>query len=602
MSFPRRPLAEMDCEVFTDYFLCKWRDGDAPHTVRDFEMWPGKPLDRVGLQAVIEARTAITFNGINFDAVVLAAAMAGFDCAQVKYVSDAIIRRNMRPWEAMREFGLQPVQGLDMIDLIEIPPKSDDTPSARFNSLKIYGGKMHSRRIQDLPVEHTASITPELRPVVNTYCGNDLLTTRDLREMFATQIRQREDISEQYGLDLRSKSDAQIAEAVIKKQLTFQPERPNIFAGTVFNYAAPPWIYFQSPHLQQLVRDIAATPFVISEKGTLKLPESLKALRVQVGSNSYTVRMGGLHSTETVVCHVGGNIEDIDVASYYPELIDKMGLYPSQIGPGFLAIFRKLKTQRLAAKAAGDKKLADMLKIVINGAYGKLGSPWSILYAPQLMLQVTITGQLALLMLIEAMELNGIQCISANTDGLVLKCPDSHTAQRLAVRHWWEAVTGFKLEATPYAAIFIRDVNSYVAFKPDGEAKKKGEFSDPVPVASSWPNPECQISVDAMVAYLRDGTQIEHTVRSCTDIRKFVAVRKVQGGGFFGKIPLGRAVRWYYSKAGGCILNSKGHMVSQSEGCRPMMELTDTLPADLDFDYYVIRAKRMLLTVGVTFA
>lgn len=593
MSFPRRPLAEMDCEVFRDYFLCKWRDVDAPYAVRDFEMWPGVALDRAGLLAVIQARTAVTFNGINYDAVIVAAAMQGFDCAQIKYLSDAIIQRKMRPWEAMREFGLLDVPGFDQIDLIEIPPGQA--------SLKIYGGKMHSKRIQDLPVDHTASISPELRPVVNNYCGNDLLTTRDLREMFAVQIRQREDISEQYGLDLRSKSDAQIAEAVIRKQLTFTPERPNIFAGTAFRYEAPPWVYFQTDTLRNLLRDICAVPFVIGDSGVLQLPEFLKALRVTVGSNSYTVRMGGLHSTETVCCHVGGNIEDIDVASYYPELIDKLGLFPTQIGPGFLAIFRKLKAARLAAKAAGDKKLADMLKIVINGAYGKLGSPWSILYAPQLMLQVTITGQLALLMLIEAMELNSIQCISANTDGLVLKCADGHTAQRLAVRAWWEQVTGFKLEATPYAAIFIRDVNSYVAFKPDGEAKKKGEFSDPVPVASSWPNPECQISVDAMVAYLRDGTPIEHTVRSCVDVRKFVAVRKVQGGGFFGGVPLGRAVRWYYSKAGGCILNSKGHMVSQSEGSRPMMQLTDTLPADLDFDYYVIRAKRMLLTVGVQF-
>lgn len=594
MSFPRRPLADMDCEVFCDYFLCKWRDAEHPDYVLDYEMWPGKPLEKELLRATISRYTAVTFNGINYDAVIVAAALQGFDNAQLKYLSDAIIQRNMRPWEAMREFGLQPVHELDMIDLIEIPPGQA--------SLKIYGGKMHSRRIQDLPLAHTASVTPALRPVVNSYCGNDLLTNRDLREQFATQIKQREDISEQYGLDLRSKSDAQIAEAVIKKQLTFQPERPNIFAGTSFTYEAPPWIYFQTQGLRELLATLLRTPFYIGENGVLQLPEALKALRVPVGSNSYTVRMGGLHSTETVCAHVGGNQEDIDVASYYPELIDKLGLYPPQIGPGFLAIFRKLKSARLAAKKAGDKKLADMLKIVINGAYGKLGSPWSILYAPQLMLQVTITGQLALLMLIEAMELNDIHCISANTDGLVLKCADSHTAQRLAVRQWWEQVTGFTLEATPYAAIFIRDVNSYIAFKPNGEAKKKGEFADPVPVASSWPNPECQISVDAMVDYLRDGTPIEQTVRACRDMRKFVAVRKVQGGGVFKGIPLGRAVRWYYSKQGDCIrYATSGNLVSQSEGCRPMMELSDTLPLDLDFDYYIMRAKRMLLTVGVKF-
>ncbi|KKS65278.1 MAG: hypothetical protein UV34_C0020G0001, partial [Parcubacteria group bacterium GW2011_GWB1_42_6] len=39
------------------------------------------------------------------------------------------------------------------------------------------------------------------------------------------------------------------------------------------------------------------------------------------------------------------------------------------------------------------------------------------------MIQVTITGQLALLMLIERLELCGVPVISANTDGLVVECP-----------------------------------------------------------------------------------------------------------------------------------------------------------------------------------
>ena len=39
-------------------------------------------------------------------------------------------------------------------------------------------------------------------------------------------------------------------------------------------------------------------------------------------------------------------------------------------------------------------------KIQINGSFGKLGSKYSLLYAPDLLLQTTITGQLALLMLI----------------------------------------------------------------------------------------------------------------------------------------------------------------------------------------------------------
>jgi len=59
------------------------------------------------------------------------------------------------------------------------------------------------------------------------------------------------------------------------------------------------------------------------------------------------------------------------------------------------------------------KKTANTLKTLLNGSFGKLGSRYSIFYAPTEMLQVTITGQLALLMLIEMMELCGIPVVSA---------------------------------------------------------------------------------------------------------------------------------------------------------------------------------------------
>src|SRR5690606_23235893 len=52
---------------------------------------------------------------------------------------------------------------------------------------------------------------------------------------------------------------------------------------------------------------------------------------------------------------------------------------------------------------------ADSLKITINGSFGKLGSMWSILFSPNLLIQTTVTGQLALLLLIEWLEAEGIQ-------------------------------------------------------------------------------------------------------------------------------------------------------------------------------------------------
>ena len=62
------------------------------------------------------------------------------------------------------------------------------------------------------------------------------------------------------------------------------------------------------------------------------------------------------------------------------------------------------------------------MEVVVNGTFGKLGNMFSIIYSPDLLFQVTLTGQLTLLLLIERLELAGVRVVSANTDGIVIKC------------------------------------------------------------------------------------------------------------------------------------------------------------------------------------
>ena len=47
------------------------------------------------------------------------------------------------------------------------------------------------------------------------------------------------------------------------------------------------------------------------------------------------------------------------------------------------------------AKRTGDKVTNEAMKIMINGSFGKFGSKWSVLYSPDLLIQTTVTGQLA---------------------------------------------------------------------------------------------------------------------------------------------------------------------------------------------------------------
>mgnify|MGYP000396470425 CR=1 FL=1 len=237
-------------------------------------------------------------------------------------------------------------------------------------------------------------------------------------------------------------------------------------------------------------------------------------------------------------------------------------------------------------------------------------SKYSTLYAPQLLLQVTITGQLVLLMLIEMLEEAGIECISGNTDGVVSKYhKDRHNDVRAIIKHW-EQITNFETEETRYSAVYSRDVNSYVAIKEEGgddEArflderlgcKTKGAFCERGSALNSIlsKNPETLICSDAVIAYLKNKTPIDKTIKSCKDIRRFVTVRNVKGGGEKNGVYLGKVVRFYYPKnEAGCISYVlSGNKVAKTDGARPLMDLPDELPGDIDYNWYINKATEML--------
>lgn len=265
----------------------------------------------------------------------------------------------------------------------------------------------------------------------------------------------------------------------------------------------------------------------------------------------------------------------------------------------------------LQREQSEQQTISDGYKITLNGTFGKLFSKWSILYAPELGIRVTITGQLALLMLIEVMELSGIRVVSANTDGIVLLIP--HGMEWIAQQNvaWWERQTGLQMEYSHYAAVFQRDVNNYIALPadPDGKVKRKGVFA-PGGLLSGpqGKHPDKDICADAVVAYLKDGTPLDVTIRGCTDIRKFVQVRQCTKGAVDlpygvaindGKY-LGKAIRWYYSGRAGYIgAKGTGDKVAGSEGATPIMDLPTQLPADINYQHYVNVAAEMLKDLGV---
>ena len=66
---------------------------------------------------------------------------------------------------------------------------------------------------------------------------------------------------------------------------------------------------------------------------------------------------------------------------------------------------------------------------------------------------------------------------------------------------------------------------------------------------------------------------------------------------------LGKMVRWYWSTQGEPIYyRTNGNQVAKTgDGVVPMMDMTDTLPHDLNWQWYVNEAIEMLKDLGVAY-
>lgn len=600
-----KPDGTLDAEIYKNFSLFKLKRFDTGQRL-EFRQTRTQPLDRRGLYRALKSLRFFTFNGRTYDMVILGYALAGATTDELKRLSDEIINSRLMPWDAERLYGFEIPTDLDHVDLIEVVPG--------VNSLKTYGGKMHSKRLQDLPYQHDAELDFIQQELLALYCGNDNDLTEDLAKKFKSQIDLRTRMSAEYGIDLRSKSDAQIAEAVLKEKISallgWRVGKPDMGIAS-FQYKPPAWMSFRTGELQQIFAEVCNSTFYVEPSGKVKMPAALEGRTVKIGSTTYKLGIGGLHSQEKAQGHRaedGYLLIDRDVASYYPAIIIETGLYPRHLGKHFLYVYRDIRDMRIKIKNDKSRKSeSDTLKIVLNGSFGKFGNPYSTLYSPDLLMQVTITGQLALLMLIEALEMGDVSVVSGNTDGIVIKPHYTQLEYLSQCVQWWEKITGFVTEETRYKALYSASVNSYIAIKEEGGVKLKGDFAEPEPVASSWPSPTHQVVTHAVCQFLEHGVPVDFYIRTCRDIRQFVLVQKVQGGATWNDQFVGKTCRWIYTTRPDAapLLRCIGHpktgtrgKVAKSDGCRPLMDLPDEFPTDIDYDRYIQLAYETLRNIG----
>lgn len=663
MPLPQRLEAALDIECFHNWFLIGITDRLTCQEW-DFQLFPWTKLDTASIEILLKHYTIVTFNGNAYDIPMLTFALAGMSCEELKAINDSMIVRKVKPWQLHKATGCWPPRYIDHIDVIE------PTPGVRV-TLKQYMCRMHSELVQDSPVDFSQPIQLAHVESEIKYCRNDRKGTLELRTAIDSRIKLRQSLGERYGVDLRSKSDAQMAESMVKVEWARRMERlimngmptpvqdyesrwdgtlapiiPHYPHGTKFKAIISPYVHFVTPYMQDVLALVTQCEFIITDKDEAALladgseelgpdgqklrtgvimPKELKKLDIHLGGTVFRMGMGGLHSQEKAqVCRSlpgQGTMWAADVAAYYPQMIVNSGMNPPQLGTLFQEIYSEFKHERdhnklkLATLIVGSPLWEEIntatsgFKIVNNGTFGKLFSRFSIFYFPQMGVSVTVGGQLSLLMLIERLVISGIRVVSANTDGVEMFVPTGYENVARAVMDWWQKTCNMTLEVHPYLALVSRDVNSYVSLQFDGSVKRKGAFGRSgviSPDATAGKHPDLDICAEAVVAYLSKGVPLANTIRSCTDVRKFIRVRGAKGGARLASdtpdMNYGRAVRWYYatSSAGDWLIDAtSGNKVAGSDGAKLCMRMPPAMPTDVDFSYYESHAEKMLLDMGV---
>jgi len=544
-----------DIEAFPNCFLMNVEEVGSRER-QEFEISPWRNellyLHRFIMKLVSNNSRMVGFNNVAFDYPILHAILTGglTDPHHIYEKAQAIIdcedRFTHTIWPNDR---LVP-----QIDLLKIHHFDN---KARMTSLKALEFNMRLDNISDLPFEPGTTLTPEQIDTLRYYCWNDIEATHRFYDVSLEQIRFREQLGAKYGKDFLNFSDVKIGKEIFQIALKdqgaelFDRNGPKQTLRTSINLGdcVPPYIAFNSPGFEQ-VRQHFLNTTITQTKGAFKFVAVVDGLDYHFGT-------GGIHASVENSHYVADDehiILDVDVTSLYPSLAIENGYYPEHLGPKFVDVYRALREQRVSYPKGTPENA--MLKLALNGVYGASSDPFSVFYDPLFTMKITIAGQLCIAMLAEQLATVG-KIIQCNTDGITLFVPKVMRGIAEDICRVWEKHTRLSLEHVEYARMWIADVNSYLAEKPNGEVKRKGRYD----YALDWHKDHSALVVPKVAEkVLTEGVPILDTLENWSDRDDFMLRAKVNRGSRLvlehegQEMPLERTQRYYIAKEGGQLV------------------------------------------------
>lgn len=441
----------------------------------------------------------VGYNNIHYDQFIFKGILCGFD---PKAINDFIIAEGHKGWQYSSL-----LRKVYMVNYDVFHPRTD-------RGLKTHEAYLGNDICETtVPFDIDRKLTEAEIAETVKYCRHDVEQTIEVFMRRKSEFDARMDLLKMFDLPLvyLGKTDAQLTAIILGAERPAHPRDDEFDIVPLPCLDLGPYDFIRAWYLDTANQDYSAT------------------LDFDIAGCPHKCAWGGLHGA--IAQYAGeGYFINVDVESYYPaemiahELLSRNVRDPSK--------FKGIRDHRIELKHAKDPR-QKALKLVINGTFGASKDKFNALYDPRQANMVCVNGQLMLIDLMHKLVRDaGAEIIQSNTDGVLIRMPDSFDGGPDAfydrvddVAYEWEHRTGMGLEFDEFTRVYQKDVNNYVLVAADGSMKTKGAY-----VKKLGPlDYDLAVVNKALVEYMVHGVPVEDTIAADDDLIDYQRVVKVSG-------------------------------------------------------------------------
>ena len=506
-------------------------------------------------------------------------------------------------------------------------PPIDDEEGDVYRKKDAYRGMTNEQLNHLITNDFDRYILPKYVEPMLHYNKNDVYLVCEIARQKPDEIKLRYSLGAAFNLNLLCAARSSIADKLLYK---FYSERSGLSVDKFkdlrtqrtalsFNKIIFPHICFKTKQLQDLLKDMKKVVIYRTNKDAFEKV-------IQFYGTTYTIATGGLHSQDRPAVLTSTDkytYVHYDISSFYPSVMVAYNIAPKHLNNNvFVKMVDYFRLTRIKCKHTKDedglvvagvhnKLAAEALKIVINAIYGKFGFEMFFLFDRFAQMQVTINGQLMVMMVVEALELDGIHVVSANTDGIIVKLPKDKEEDFKRITDDWCAQNKLGADSERYKLFVTRDINNYFDIQSNDKVEYKGGLDPKQYLKDLKKGYDMPVVAKAVFEYFAHDTPVMETLRNHKDILDFcktqnvgkqfeVVYQKVENGKVID-VHSQRHVRFYVSTKGVIIMkeNVNSNQRSVLASGKPVIILNklddkDISLRNIDYKYYYEEAYKII--------